>query len=85
MFSVVRQLELLSMTFDNLTRVYGTMARTIKTWIKVLNACESTVSPELVQWASELLTAPKGRYLADIDLFFCSVVAMFAVDSKKLQ
>ena len=37
--------------------------------LKGLNACGSTVSPELVQWASELLTAPKDRYLADI----CSV------------
>ena len=58
--------ELLSMTFNNLTRVYGTAARTIKTWLKGLNACRSTVSPELVQWASELLTAPKDRFLADV-------------------
>ena len=58
--------ELLSMTFNNLTRVYGTTARTIKTWLKGLNACGSTVSPELVQWASELLTAPKDRFLADV-------------------
>ena len=58
--------ELLFMTFNNLTRVYGTAARTIKTWLKGLNACESTVSPELVQWASELLTAPKDRFLADV-------------------
>ena len=58
--------ELLSMTFNNLTRVYGTTARTIKTWLKGLNACRSTVSPELVQWASELLTAPKDRFLADV-------------------
>ena len=60
------QTELLSMTFNNLTRVYGTAARTIKTWLKGLNACGSTVSPELVQWASELLTAPKDRFLADV-------------------
>ena len=46
------------MSFNNLARVYGTMARIIKTWLKGLNACESTVSPELVKWASELLTAP---------------------------
>ena len=58
--------ELLSMSFNNLTRVYGTTARTIKTWLKGLNACGSTVSPELVQWASELLTAPKDRFLADL-------------------
>ena len=58
--------ELLSMTFNNLTRVYGTTARTIKIWLKGLNACGSTVSPELVQWASELLTAPKDRFLADV-------------------
>ena len=54
--------ELLSMSFNNLTRVYGTTARTIKTWLKGLNACGSTVSPELVQWAS----APKDRFLADV-------------------
>ena len=58
--------ELLSMSFNNLTRVYGTTARTIKTWLKGLNACGSTVSPELVQWASELLTAPKDKFLADV-------------------
>ena len=58
--------EMLSMSFNNLTRVYGTTARTIKTWLKGLNACGSTVSPELVQWASELLTAPKDKFLADV-------------------
>ena len=30
---------------------------------QVLNACGSTVSSELVQWASELFTAPKRRYI----------------------
>ena len=36
--------------------------------MKGLNACESTVSSELVQWASVLLTAPikEQVYLADI-------------------
>ena len=36
--------------------------------MKGLNACESTVSSELVQWASVLLTVPikEQVYLADI-------------------
>ena len=55
--------------------------------MKGLNACESTVSSELVQWASVLLTVPikEQVYLADnyyLFRFFCSMVTMFAVDSK---
>ena len=51
---------------------------------QVLNA---TVSSELVQWASELTThsTKEQVYLADICSsvqVFCSMVAMFAVDSK---
>ena len=50
--------------------------------MKGLIACE-TVSSELVQWASELLTAPKNRYISVLLFrFFYSMVAMFAVDSK---
>ena len=32
----------------------------------MVKAMGSTVSPQLVQWASELLTSPKDRFLADI-------------------
>ena len=59
--------------------------------MKGLNACESTVSSELVQWASVLLTVPikEQVYLADnYYLFFCSGSSvqwwpcLHAVDSK---
>ena len=51
------------MSFNNQTRVYGTMAQTIKTWLNGLNARGSTVSSELVQWASE---HQRAGYLSDI-------------------
>ena len=44
------------MSFINLTRVYGTTARTIKTWLKGLNACGSTSSDIMKLWLKGLCT-----------------------------
>ena len=57
---------LLSMDQSDVTEVYGATERNMKLWLKCLCTMGSTVSPQLVQWASELLTSPKDRYLADI-------------------
>ena len=57
---------LLSMDLSDVTGVYGAMERNVKLWLKGLCTMGSTVSPQLVQWASELLTSPKDRFLADI-------------------
>ena len=57
---------LLSMDLSDVTGVYGATERNMKRWLKGLCTMGSTVSPQLVQWASELLTSPKDRFLADI-------------------
>ena len=63
-YSVKAEL-LLSMNLSELTEVYGATERNMKLWLKGLCTMGSTVSPRLVQWASELLTSPKDRFLAD--------------------
>ena len=55
------------MSFNNLIRVYILWDNgTDHSNMKGLNACESTVSSELVQWPSVLLTAPKNRYIYNL-------------------
>ena len=57
---------LLSMNLSDVTEVYRATERNMKLWIKGLCTMGSTVSPRFVQWASELLTSPKDRFLADV-------------------
>ena len=57
---------LLSMNLCELTEVYRATERNMKLWLKGLCTMGSTVSPRLVQWASELLTSQKDRFLADV-------------------
>ena len=57
---------LLSMNLARLTQVYGATERNVRSWLHVLTACESTVSPQLVEWVDDLVTLPKDRFLADI-------------------
>ena len=63
--SSVKAELLLSMNLSDMTEVYGATERNMKLWLKGLCTMGSTVSPRLVQWASELLTSPKDRFLAD--------------------
>ena len=57
---------LLSMNLGRLTQVYGATERNVRSWLQVLTACESTVSPQLFEWVNDLVTLPKDRFLADI-------------------
>ena len=57
---------LLSMNLGRLTQVYEATERNVRSWLHVLTACESTVSPQLVEWVDDLVTLPKDRFLADI-------------------
>ena len=57
---------LLSMNLVRLTQVYGATERNVRSWLHVLTECESTVSPQLVEWVDDLVTLPKDRFLADI-------------------
>ena len=54
------------MNLGRLTQVYGATERNVRSWLHVLTACESTVSPQLVEWVDDLVTLPKDRFLADI-------------------
>ena len=53
------------MNLSEVTKVYGATEHNMKLWLKGLCTMGSTVSPQLVQWASELLSSPNDRFLAD--------------------
>ena len=57
---------LLSMNLGRLIQVYGATERNVRSWLHVLTAYESTVSPQLVEWVDDLVALPKDRFLADI-------------------